>query len=303
MEKTMITAGRSAIRKLFAVGLIGLALVQVPERVIFAGSDVVDDIQLTSGYEVVQEGTGPGRIGITGEAEAEYDFVFRITESGVLGEASFIYSPDGGKRWSETIRIPLSGFYVLGTSGLTAEFWLPEEEVFLAGDIYRCYVPDPFKLVRIKQDGNSSVAIEVHSNVEGKTTFEVLEQMESTIVVKIRKSGEIGEAVWQVSQDGGLTWSEETYATEELVISSEINGVLLGVTIAFQPVSKTEKFSFERGDVIRIYAEDAAKDNFMTVAVIFLLAVLIISFLVFFGNKKLKEAIPLESEYGLWEHG
>lgn len=303
MEKTMITAGRSAIRKLFAVGLIGLALVQVPERVIFAGSDVVDDIQLTSGYEVVQEGTGPGRIGITGEAEAEYDFVFRITESGVLGEASFIYSPDGGKRWSETIRIPLSGFYVLGTSGLTAEFWLPEEEVFLAGDIYRCYVPDPFKLVRIKQDGNSSVAIEVHSNVEGKTAFEVLEQMESTIAVKIRRSGGIGEAVWQVSQDGGLTWSEETYATEELVISYEINGVLLGVTIAFQPVSKTEILSFERGDVIRIYAENTAKDNFMTVTVIFLLAVLIISFLVFFGNKKLKEAIPLESEYGLWEHG
>ena len=303
MEKTMITAGRSAIRKLFAVGLIGLALVQVPERVIFAGSDVVDDIQLTSGYEVVQEGTGPGRIGITGEAEAEYDFVFRITESGVLGEASFIYSPDGGKRWSETVRIPLSGFYVLGTSGLTAEFWLPEEEVFLAEDIYRCYVPDPFKLVRIKQDGNSSVAIEVHSNVEDKTAFEVLEQMESTIAVKIRRSGGIGEAVWQVSQDGGLTWSEETYATEELVISSEINGVLLGVTIAFQPVSKAEILSFERGDVIRIYAEDATKDNFMTVTVIFLLAVLIIGFLVFFGNKKLKDAIPPESEYGLWEHG
>lgn len=303
MEKTMKTAGRSAIRKLYAVGLIGLALMQVPERTTFAASDVADDVQLTSGYEVVQEGTGCGRIGITGEPEAKYDFVFRITESGVLGEASFIYSPDGGNRWSETIRIPLSGFYVLGTSGLTAEFWLPEEEVFLAEDIYRCYVQDPFKLVRIKQDGNSSVAIEVHSNVEDKTAFEVLEQMESTIAVKIRRSGGIGEAVWQVSQDGGLTWSEETYATEELVISSEINGALLGVTIVFQTVSKSEILSFERGDVIRIYAENTSKDNFMTVIVIFLLAVLIIGFLIFFGNKKLKDAIPPESEYRLWEHG
>ena len=139
--------------------------------------------------------------------------------------------------------------------------------------------------------------------MEGKTAFEVLEQMESTIAVKIRKGGVIGEAVWQVSQDGGLTWGEEAYATEALVISSEINGILLGVTIAFQPVSKTEILSFERGDVIRIYAEDTAKDNFMTVTVIFLLAVLIIGFLVFFGNKKLKDAIPPESEYGLWEHG
>ena len=76
MEETMITAGRSVIRKLFAVGLIGLALMQVPERTTFAASDVVDDIQLTSGYEVVQEGTGLGRIGITGEPEAEYDFIF-----------------------------------------------------------------------------------------------------------------------------------------------------------------------------------------------------------------------------------
>ena len=133
--------------------------------------------------------------------------------------------------------------------------------------------------------------------------LEVLKQMESTIAVKIRRSGGIGEAVWQVSQDGGLTWSEETYATEELVISSEINGVLLGVTIAFQPVSKAEILSFERGDVIRIYAENTAQDNFMTVTVIFLLAVLIIGFLVFFGNKKLKDVIPPESEYGLWEHG
>ena len=146
MEETMITAGRSAIRKLFAVGLIGLALMQVPERATFAASDVVDDIQLTSGYEVVQEGTGLGRIGITGEPSAEYDFVFRITESGVLGEAAFIYSPDGGNRWSETIRIPLSGFYALGTSGLTAEFWLSEEEVFLNGESVGVLIMPPYKL-------------------------------------------------------------------------------------------------------------------------------------------------------------
>lgn len=315
MEETMMAVGmrRSVIKKLFAVGLMGLVLVQAPGRAAFAESKTAEDdveaertveeVQLDSTYEVFHEGTGLGSIGITGEPEAGYELVFRISESGALGEAAFTYSPDGGNRWSEDIRIPLSGFYALGASGLTAEFHLPKDAVFVTGDVYQCYVPDPSKVIRVNQDGNSAVAIEVLSNVADRTAFEVLEQMEAAIVVKIRKGGAIGEAVWQVSQDGGLTWGEEAYATEELMIFSEINGVPLGVTVVFVPASKGDVLTFERGDVIRIYAENTAKDNFMTVTVIFLLVVSVIGFLVFFGNKKLKDAIPPEREYGLWEHG
>ena len=304
---------RNVVKKLVAVGLLGLSLVQIPSRVASASSEAVSEssaseneaetYQAVSDYEVVREGTGLGSIGITGEPDAEYELIFRISEGGALGEATFLYSPDGGSRWSENRRIPLSGFFSLGNTGLTAEFYLPDNAGFVAGDVYRCYVSDPTKVIRVKQDGNRAIDITVSSNVEDMTAFEVLAQMGASIAVKIRKGGAIGEAVWQVSQDGGLTWGEEVYATEELVVSSEVNDISLGVTVVFAPISKAEVLSFERGDVIRIYAEDTAKDNFMTVTVILLLVVSVIGFLIFFGNEKLKDAIPPESEYGLWEHG
>ena len=293
---------KNVVKKLVAVGLLGLSLVQAPSRVAWASSEA-EVYQVVSDYEVLREGTGLGSIGITGEPDAEYEMIFRISKGGALGEATFIYSPDGGVRWSENSRIPLSGFYSLGNTGLTAEFHLPGDSEFLEGDIYRCYVSDPTKVIRVKQDGNSAVDITVSSNMEDMTAFEVLAQMGASIAVKIRKGGAIGEAVWQVSQDGGLTWGEEVYATEELVVSSEVNDISLGVTVVFAPISKAEVLNFERGDVIRIYAEDTGKDNFMTVTVILLLVVSVIGFLIFFGNKKLKDAIPPESEYGLWEHG
>jgi len=293
---------RNVVKKLVAVGLLGLSLVQAPSRAVWASSEV-EVYQVASDYEVLQEGIGLGSIGITGEPDVEYELIFRISKGGALGEATFLYSPDGGSRWSEDRRIPLSGFFPLGNTGLTAEFYLPGDSEFVEGDIYRCYVSDPTKVIRVKQDGNSAVDITVSSNVEDMTAFEVLAQMGASIAVKIRKGGAIGEAVWQVSQDGGLTWGEEVYATKELVVSSEVNDISLGVTVAFAPVSKAEVLSFERGDVIRIYTEDTAKDNFMTVTVVLLLVVSVIGFLIFFGNKKLKDAIPPESEYGLWEHG
>lgn len=293
---------RNVVKKLVAVGLLGLSLVQAPSRAVWASSEV-EVYQVASDYEVLQEGIGLGSIGITGEPDIEYELIFRISKGGALGEATFLYSPDGGSRWSEDRRIPLSGFFSLGNTGLTAEFYLPGDSEFVEGDIYRCYVSDPTKVIRVKQDGNSAVDITVSSNVEDMTAFEVLAQMGASIAVKIRKGGAIGEAVWQVSQDGGLTWGEEVYATKELVVSSEVNDISLGVTVAFAPVSKAEVLSFERGDVIRIYTEDTAKDNFMTVTVVLLLVVSVIGFLIFFGNKKLKDAIPPESEYGLWEHG
>ncbi len=304
---------RNVVKKLVAVGLLGLSLVQAPSRAVWASSEALSEssalengaetYQVASDYEVVQEGVGLGSIGITGEPGDEYDFIFRIASSGTLGDATFLYSPDGGVHWSENSRIPLSGFYSLGNTGLTAEFYLPGDAAFVVGDVYRCYVSDPTKVIRVKQDGNRTVDITVSSNVEDMTAFEVLAQMGASIAVKIRKGGAIGEAVWQVSQDGGLTWGEEVYATEELVVSSEVNDISLGVTVVFAPFSKAEVLSFERGDVIRIYVEDTAKDNFMTVTVILLLVISIIGFLFFFGNKKLKGAIPPESEYGLWEHG
>ncbi|MBP3594359.1 MAG: hypothetical protein J6J44_07505 [Lachnospiraceae bacterium] len=303
----------NVVKKLVAAGVLGLSLVQASNRAVWANSEAVTEssaseieaekYQIASDYEVLQEGTGLGIIGITGEPDAEYELIFQISEGSALGEATFLYSLDGGSRWSEDRRVPLSGFYSLGNTGLTAEFYLPGDSEFVAGDVYRCYVSDPTKVIRMKQDGNSAVDITVSSNVEDMTVFEVLDKMGISIAVKIRKGGAIGEAVWQVSQDGGLTWGEEVYATEELVISSEVNGIPLGVTVVFAPVSKAEALSFERGDVIRIYAEDTAKDNFMTVTVILLLVVSVIGFLIFFGNKKLKDAIPPESEYGLWEHG
>lgn len=51
-------------------------------------------------------------------------------------KVTFLYSPDGGSRWSEDRRIPLSGFFSLGNTGLTAEFHLLGDSEFVEGDIY-----------------------------------------------------------------------------------------------------------------------------------------------------------------------
>ena len=251
--------------------------------------------EVTSDFEVIHNGTGFGKIGITGEQKAEYDLQIKIVSTGVLSQSTFVYSIDGGTTWSEEILVPLSGYYVLGNSGLTINFYLPatENALFQQNDLYECDIPDPFTSIVIQQEGNSDAEILVISNHPEKRAFDVLEQLGSKIQVKILKSGGFGMAVWQVSKDNGVTWSDQAYAEEKLLIVTKLEESLI---LQFITDSSNGVF-FEKDDMYTIYAERTA-DNSAGAAIMIIAALVgIFVIVLYFGNKKLKAAIPTELDY------
>ena len=257
-----------------------------------------DSIHARSDYEVTHTGSGISKLGITGEADGEYNLLIKITKSGGLKEGYFQCSTDKGKTWGEERQIPLSGIYILGSTGLAMEFYSVDDMGFLVGDTYHCYIPDPTKKIVIKQEIGSNVNITVESASEEVRAFDVLENAEATIRIKIIKEGTIGTAVWRLSTDGGLTWGEEEYAKEELVFSFEKNANSQSLIVRFSPEPGTD-VEFLRNDVISIYVERTEKDGTVTALVVLAAIVASIGAGVYFGNKILKSAIPPESDYEL----
>ena len=257
-----------------------------------------DSIHARSDYEVTHTGSGISELGITGEADGEYDLLIKITKSGGLKEGYFQCSTDKGKTWGEERQIPLSGIYILGSTGLVMEFYSVDDMGFLADDTYHCYIPDPTKKIVIKQEIGSKVNITVESDSEDVKAFDVLENSEAAIRIKIIKEGKIGTAVWRLSTDGGLTWGEEEYAKEELVFSFGKNANNQSISVRFSPEPGTE-VEFLRNDVISIYTERTEKDGTVTVLVVLTVIVAGIGAGIYFGNKILKSAIPPESDYDL----
>lgn len=257
--------------------------------------DTIDEPEVSSDFEVIHIGTGTGEIGITGEQKAEYDLQIKILSTGLLSQSTFAYSMDGGITWSEEIIIPLSGYFTLGNSGLIINFYLPatENALFFQNDLYECYIPDPDTSIVIKQEGNSDAEVTVISNHPEKRAFDVLEQSGSKIQVKILKSGGFGTAVWQMSKDNGVTWSAQAYAEEKLLITT---GTDESLTLQFTSESSNGVF-FEKDDIFTIYAERKADNSAFTAITIILALAGSIGIFLYFGNKKLKAAIPTELDY------
>ncbi len=261
----------------------------------FEELETIAEPEVPSDFEVFHNGTGSGKIGITGEQKAEYDLQIKIMSTGLLEQSTFAYSTDGGVTWSEEILVPLSGYYILGNSGLTINFYLPatENALFLQNALYECYIPDPLTSIVIQQEGNSDAEVLVISNHPEKRAFDVLEQLGSKIQVKILKSGGFGMAVWQVSKDNGVTWSAQAYAEEKLLITT---GTDESLTLQFTTESSSGVF-FEKDDMYTIYAERVADNSAGTAIVIIVALAGIFSVVLYFGNKKLKAAIPTELDY------
>ena len=252
-----------------------------------------EEVAVQSDFEVIHIGSGLGKVGVTGVSNAEYDLYIKIVFSGVLAQSRFIYSIDGGMTWSESIEIPLSGYYVLGTTGLVVNFYLPstEQAEFIQEDSYQCYIPNPNTTIRIQQQGKSEAEVIVLSKHSEKRAFDVLEQFGHSIQIKILKSGGFGSAVWQVSKDGGATWSIQAYAEEELLINSDI-------TLKFYSKSSKGVF-FEKDDIYTIYAERTEDSSIVTAIIVIIVLVIIFGVVIYIIDKKWKTAIPKESDYEL----
>ncbi|WP_195636212.1 DUF2586 domain-containing protein [Enterocloster bolteae] len=83
--------------------------------------------------KVVHQGTGTGKVTLSGKPNNTYHIILKITESGTLNTAAFVKSLNGGYSFDDEETIPLSGAYEIAGTGITATF----TGDFVEGDTYQ----------------------------------------------------------------------------------------------------------------------------------------------------------------------
>ena len=140
-------------------------------------------------YPVEAFGSGIGELVISGNAKGNYDVVVEVIQPGVIGEARFSLSLDGG----ETIigddvtaeKFPLKEY------GMTLFFSTASDtDELKEGDVFRASVPETFA-VDTARYGEANVVAAGHPAGE------------HLVEVTILSSGGRGEAKFTVSMDGG----------------------------------------------------------------------------------------------------
>lgn len=173
-------------------------------------------------YPVESSGSGMGEMVISGNAKDDYDVVVKIIQSGVIGEARFSLSLDGG----ETLvgddvtaeKFPLKDY------GL-ALFFLTEDDTdeLAEGDEFRASVPGTFAVDTARYDG-ANVIVAGHPKGEHLTEVTIL------------SSGGRGEAKFTVSMDGGNSVSYTDTIPEDGEFSLDD-----GLTLLFSDDGQFEK--------------------------------------------------------------
>lgn len=199
-------------------------------------------------YEVEHTGTGAESMEVSGYATGDYDVVVKIVKSGVMGEAVFQISLDGGNSYiGQDIVAEAS---VIGDAGLTLYFKTEQDTMeFVEGDEYHVKVPESFSVVESKASTANLIVtghpMEEHDFVVtilssgglGKSRFTV----ESTKGTEIRVTDVIPENGTYELEDGmtlifsdstayerGLTYSVTVESNDDTVNYTPLY-VLLGV--------------------------------------------------------------------------
>jgi len=140
-------------------------------------------------YAVEHHGTGAGTMEVSGYATSDYDVVVKIVKSGVLGEAVFQISLDGGKSFIGQDVVTDSSR--IGDAGLTLYFKTENDTMeFVQGDEYLVKVPETFSVIASKAS-TANVIVKGHP----------LE--EHDFVVTILSSGGLGKSRFTVESTKG----------------------------------------------------------------------------------------------------
>lgn len=170
-------------------------------------------------YAISHKGSGSGIMEASGFATGSYDVVVRIIKTGVVQEAEYEISLDGGKNYigkdvvAETCHI--------AEAGLTLYFKTDEDsEEFIEGDEYRFHVPETFS-VTANRNGEANLIVSGHplkdheyqvhilsSGGPGKTRFTVEDSNGTGITDVIPENG-------QYEWEDGLTLSFSSSSTFE----------------------------------------------------------------------------------------
>lgn len=202
-------------------------------------------------YAVEHQGTGAGTMEVSGYATGDYDVVVKIVKSGVLGEAVFQISLDGGKSYIGQDVVSESS--VIGDAGITLYFQTEHDNVeFIQGDEYRVKVPETFSVVASKAstanlvvkghplESHDFVVIILSSGGLGKSRFTVDSTKGATINITdvIPENGiyELDDDMTLVFSDStayerGLTYSVTVESNDDTVNYTPIY-VLLGLAVA-----------------------------------------------------------------------
>jgi len=140
-------------------------------------------------YAVDHKGVGAGSMKVSGHATGDYDVVVKIVKSGVLGEAVFQISLDGGKTFIGQDVVAESS--KIGDAGITLYFETEQDTVeFIKGDEYHVHMPETFPVAASKT-GNANLIVTGHP----------LE--EHDFVVTVLSSGGLGKSRFTVSSTKG----------------------------------------------------------------------------------------------------
>lgn len=202
-------------------------------------------------YEVEHLGTSKGTMEVCGHATGDYEIVVKIVKTGVLGEAVFQISLDGGNSFvgqdivSESSRI--------GDAGVTLYFKTEQDTVeFMQGDEYHVSVPETFTVVASKA-GAANLIVTGHPLEEHDFTVTVLSSgglgksrftVESTKGPAIRVTDVVPESgIYELEDDITLVFSDSTAYERGLVFTVTIESndktfdytpvyVLLGIAVS-----------------------------------------------------------------------
>ena len=142
-------------------------------------------------YTIEHHGIGAGIMEVCGHATGNYDVVVKIVKGGVLGEAVFQISLDGGKTFIG--QDVVSDISKIGDAGITLYFKTEQDTVeFVQGDEYHVKVPETFQTI-------ASKATTANLIVMGHP----LEEHE--FIVTILSSGGLGNSRFTVESTKGTT--------------------------------------------------------------------------------------------------
>lgn len=178
-------------------------------------------------YEVTHKGSGVGTMEASGYASGDYDVVVRIVKSGVLGEAVFQISLDGGNSFIGQDIVSESS--KIGNAGLTLYFKTAQDTVeFIQGDEYRVKVPETFPVVASKAS-TANLVVTGHPLEEHDFTVTVLSSgglgksrftVESTKGPVIRVTDVVPESgIYELEDDISLVFSDSTAYERGLVFT------------------------------------------------------------------------------------
>lgn len=142
-------------------------------------------------YTVEHKGIGAGTMEVSGHATGNYDVVVRIVKSGVLGEAVFQISLDGGNTFIG--QDVVSDSSIIGDAGITLYFKTEQDTVeFVQGDEYHVKVPETFPTIASKATTANLIV-----------TGHPLEEHE--FIVTVLSSGGLGNSRFTVESTKGTT--------------------------------------------------------------------------------------------------